>query len=293
MGTQRPVKIGEELPEDLGGPIAEHHGKKKPARRSLGAGGEKEKKKKTEVEEKIKEKKFEKPEEKIEEVGETVKKAEKPEVEEKIKKVKVGKAKIRSKRYRELSKLLDHNKIYTLGEAIELIKKTTLTKFDGNVEAHIRVLSKGGQNPENLRGTLNYPHATGRKVKVVILDEKLIEEILKTNKTDFDVALATPKMMPRVAKLAKILGPKGKMPNPKSGTITDDPEKTKKKLEEGMTEYKTDSYGIIHQVVGKVSAEPKVLEENIKALLAVLPADKIVSFHLSATMGPSVKVLTR
>lgn len=282
MGTQRPVVIGEELPEGLGGPIAEHHGKKK----------EKLKSKKEKVEEKIKAEKFKKEEtkkepERKEEVRKPVEKQ-----EEAPKKTKVGKAKVRSKKYQEASNLIDHHKIYDIREGIELIKKTSLTKFDGNVEVHIRLLSKTGE-PETFRNTLKYPHPTGKKISVVILDEKVIEKIEKLGKTDFDIALATPALMPKVAKLAKILGPKGKMPSPKSGTVTQDPEKTKKELESGFVEIKTDTYRIIHQVIGKVSAEPKVLEENFKALLEVLPTEKITSAHICATMGPSVKVLTR
>ena len=294
MGTQRPVVIGleeapfggEEPTDELGGPIAEHHGKKKLKTKSS----------KLKVEQKIKEAKFKKESgaEIAKEEKSVVKELEKKEevAEKPAKKAKVGKAKVRSKKYKEAVSLIDQKKIYSLSEAIELAKKTTLSKFDGNLEAHIRILSKTGK-PEIVRGTLKYPHSTGKKIKVVILDEKKIEEIEKTKKIDFDVALSSPEMMPKVAKLAKILGPKGKMPNPKSGTVTAHPEKTKEELEGGLSEYRTDSYGIIHQVMGKVSFDEKDLEENIKALLAVLPIEKIDSFHICATMGPSVKVLTR
>lgn len=283
MGTQRPVVIGE-APEDLvGGPIAEHHGKKK----------EKGKSKKEKVEEKIKAEKFKKEEVvKEKEVEEEKKETSETKEKESSKKVIVGKVKVRSKKYKEVLNLIDHHKIYDVKEGIELVKKTSLTRFDGNVEVHIRLLSKTDK-PENVRGTLKYPHATGKKINVVILDEKEIDKIEKTKKTDFDIAIATPAMMPKVGKLAKILGPKGKMPNPKSGTVTDDPEKTKKELESGLSEYKTDSYGIVHQVIGKVSADEKVLEENYQALLAVLPKEKIVTAHICATIGPSVKVLTK
>lgn len=279
MGTQRPVVIGEELSEDLGGPQAEHHGKKKAKVQSS----------KSKVSEKIKEEKFKK-----EDVTENITepKEEETKEEEKVtskKKVKVGKAKIRSKKYKEASKLIDSKKIYDLEEALSLVKKTSLSKFDGNVEVHIRLLSKNGK-PESARGTLQYPHPTGKKIRCVILDEKTIAEIEKTKKVDFDMALATPDLMPQVAKLAKILGPKGKMPNPKTGTVTDDPEKTKKELEGGLCEYKTDSYGIIHQVIGKVSADEKILTENYQALISVLPIDKVHSINLCATIGPAVKV---
>jgi len=284
MGTQKPVVIGENTEEIVGGPIAEHHGKKK----------SKIKDQKSKVEEKIKEKKFAfrhvKPEEKVKEVGETAQKAEKIEVEEKPKKVKVGKAKIRSKKYQEIIKLIERTKKYDVAEAIGLVKKTSSTKFDGNVEVHLRLLAKTGK-PENLRGLIKYPHPTGKSVKVVVIDEKIAKDIEKTGKAEADIYLATPAMMPKIAKLAKILGPKGKMPNPKSGTITDNPLKTQKELEGGgQVEYKTDSFGNIHQVIGKVSATPKILEENFQVLLAALPQDKIVSVTLHATMGPGIKV---
>lgn len=276
MGTQKPVIIGEELPvENAGGPIAEHHGKKK----------EKGKSQKEKVEEKIKEKKFDKAEKPAQEKAEE----KEEEKKEEPKKVKQGKARIRSKKYQDAKSLIDSAKKYEIAEAIELVKKTSITKFDGNVEVHLRNLGKSGK-PEQLRGLLNYPHPTGRKIKVEILDEKAIGEIEKTGKTGADIYLATPALMPKVAKLAKILGPKGKMPNPKSGTISDSPEKAKKELEGGQVEYKTDSFGNIHQVIGKVSADKEVLEENLKTLLLVVPSDKIVSITLCATMGPAIKV---
>lgn len=285
MGTQRPVVIGEEMPEEIGGPTAEHHGKTKEKVRS----------KKSKVEEKIKEKKFEKEEtSQVEEKKIEVEpdKKEEAKEEKKPKKTKVGKAKIRSLKYQKAISLIERNKKYDILDAIDLVKKTTLSKFDGNVEVHLRVLSKT-QKPENLRGLLQYPHSTGKKLNIVILDEKKIADILKTKETDFDLALTAPSLMPQVAKIAKILGPKGKMPNPKSGTVTDNPEKTKKELEGGKIEYKTDATGNIHQTIGKVSADPKILEENFKALIEVLPADKISSATMCATMGPGIKVLTK
>lgn len=296
MGTQKPVVIGGEMPEGIGGPVADHHGKKKEG-----------KTKKDSIQEKIKAEKFKKEktakiEEKIEEkkptkeeivLKEKIKESEK-EIEEKkpAKKEKVGKTRIRSKRYQQAAALIDKNKKYNILEAIDLVKKTTLSKFDGKTEVHLRILSKTGK-PENLRGLIQYPHPTGKKLNIIILDEKEITEILKTGKSDFDIALAKPSLMAEVAKIAKILGPKGKMPNPKSGTVTDDPEKTKKELEGGKIEYKTDASGNIHQIIGKVSAEPKILEENFKALIEVLPAEKIRSLTICSTMGPGIKVLTK
>lgn len=290
MGTQRPVIIGEEISEDLGGPIAEHHGKKKLKVKSAFRHS------KLKVEEKIKEGKFKK--EEITEVSKPVdlpaQKSAKAGAEGEAreapkKKVKVGKAKVRSKKYQAVNALIDHAQKYNLVEALDLVKKTSLTKFDGNVEVHIRILGKSGK-PENIRGMLKYPHATGKSIKVVILDEKIAAEIEKTGKADADIYVTTPEMMSKIAKLAKILGPKSKMPNPKSGTISDNPEKTKKELEGGQVEYKSDSYGNIHQIIGKVSSASKMLEENFNALLYVLPKEKITSITICATMGPGIKV---
>jgi len=270
--------------EDLSEIEAEHHHKVK-------EGPKKEK-----IEEKVKEAKFEK-KEKVEETTEISEankelkeetKGEKP----KTKKVKAGKAKIRSKKYQEVKALIDTNKKYETKEAIELVRKTSMTKFDGNVEVHVRILGKSGK-PEQVRGLLQYPHPTGKKISVVILNDKVIEEIQESGKAPADIYLTTPGEMAKVAKLAKILGPKGKMPNPKAGTITTDPEKTMKDLSGGQVEYKTDNTGNIHQVIGKVSATPQVLEENFRALLDVLPMEKIASINFCATMGPGIKVLTK
>jgi large subunit ribosomal protein L1 len=207
----------------------------------------------------------------------------------KKKKTKKGKAKVRGAKYLKAVELVERNKKYDIADALELVKKTSLTKFDGNVEVHVRLQGKSGK-AEQLRGMIQYPHSTGKSVTVVVLNEKTIEEITASGKADADIYLTTPADMSKVAKLAKILGPKGKMPNPKSGTITMDPEKTKKELEGGKSEFKTDSYGIVHQIIGKVSGKQEELAANYKALMTTLPTERITSINLSATMGPSVKV---
>lgn len=268
--------------QDLSDIEADHHGKEKP----------KEKSSKAKLDEKIKEKKFDQPSTPTSEAEISAKdikeeKGEAPKSESK--KPKKGKAKIRSKKYQEVKALIDVKEKYNLDEALDLVKKTSITKFPGNVEAHIRLAGKMGK-PEQVRGLLQYPFSTGRTISVVILDEKIIDEIAETKKIGADIYLATSALMPKVGKLAKILGPKGKMPNPKAGTITANPEKTKKDLEGGQTEYKTDNGGNIHQVIGKVSDKAEELLENYKALMAVLPSDKITGIHLCATMGPAIKV---
>lgn len=264
---------------------AEHHGKAK----------EKGKSKKEKVEEKVKEKKFlpketEEVEEKRSEEGEKKASVAKSAETKGEGRKKLGKVKVRSKKYQDAASKIDRNKKYEIAEAIELVKKTTITDFDGNVEIHLHLLGKSGK-PEQVRGLLQYPHPTGKKINVEILDEKTIAEIEKTKKAPADIYLTTPALMPQVAKLAKILGPKGKMPNPKSGTIVEDPEAAKKEMSGGKVEYKTDEYGNIHQVIGKVSAEIKVLEENYQSLMDVLPKEKIVSVTCCATMGPGIKVV--
>jgi large subunit ribosomal protein L1 len=287
--------------EDLSEIDAEHHGDKS---KSTPKG----KTQKSKVEEEIKEKKFGKKEGKEEvedvkdvedkegekgrdgekEIGEKEEKKDEKKSNGKVK-AKAGKAKIRSKKYQEVKNLIDVKKKYEIEEAIDLVKKTSMTKFDGNVELHIRILGKT-KKPEQIRGLINYPHATGKKNVVVILDEKTIDEIATTGKVIADIYLASPVLMPKIGKIAKILGPKGKMPNPKSGTVTDKPEVAKAEIEGGKSEYKTDSYGIIHQVIGKVSAKPEELTENFKAIMTLLPAEKISSINLCATMGPAVKI---
>lgn len=282
---------------DLSEVSAEHHHKDNAKGKSQ----------KLKVDEEVKKAKFEKPasteveKENIEtqkaedidgekgEVGETAEKSEDKETPKTKQPAKKGKAKVRSKKYLQAKEGIEANKKYDLDEAIELVKKSSYTKFDGNIEAHLRILGKTGK-PEKVRGLINYPYSTGKKVKVVVLDDKLIEEIGASKKISADIYLATPEMMPKVAKLAKILGPKGKMPNPKAGTVTANVEKTKAEMEGGQTEYKSDDYGIVHQVIGKVSSKNDELKENFQALIAVLPVDKISSIHLCATMGPAVKV---
>ena len=135
---------------------------------------------------------------------------------------------------------------------------------------------------------LALPHGTGKKQNVVILDEKRIDEIAKTGKVDFDVAIATPAMMPNIAKIARILGPKGKMPNPKVGTVTDEPEKVKREMEQRSVELRADTLGNVHQVIGKVDWPTEKMAENAEAVLNKLPKNQIASITFAATMGPGV-----
>ena len=204
------------------------------------------------------------------------------------KKVKVGKAKHRSSKYKKAFEQVDRNKFYSFDEALELVKKTSYSKFDGSIEVHIGLekVKKG----DTVRGLIQFPHQAGKEVKATVLDEALVEKIFTAKKTEFDILLASPEMMPKIAKIAKILGPQGKMPNPKSGTITNDPQKVIEEIKAGRWEYKADEQGNIHLVIGKVSWDKEKLTENYKVLQHALANRKLRSVTLSATMGPGVKV---
>lgn len=184
---------------------------------------------------------------------------------------------------------VEHGKLYKVDEAIELVKDLSTSKFDGAVEVHMRLLKKKAKgSTESSRGILHLPHGTGKNKKVIILTEEKIEEISKTKKIDFDIAIATPALMPKVAKIAKILGPKGKMPDPKSGTVTDKPEDAIAEINSGKVEYRIDAGNNIHQIVGRTSWDKTKLQENIDAVLLVLPKARISAAYLTASICPSV-----
>lgn len=220
-----------------------------------------------------------------------------------------------AKRLKELSKLVDANKLYSVEEAADLVKQTAKAKFDESVEIHIRLGIDPRQSDQIVRGTILLPNGIGktRKVAVIAKGEKqleaekagadkvgsaeIVEEISK-GVMDFDVLVATPDSMKDLSKVAKILGPKGLMPNPKAGTVTFDIEKTVKDLKKGRVEYKNDSFGIIHCSVGKASFEKDKLVENIKTIVgAVLKAKPsaakgqyVKSISISSTMGPGIYI---
>lgn len=219
------------------------------------------------------------------------------------------------KRLNEASKMVDKRKLYTLSEAADLVKQTAKAKFDETVELHIKLGIDPKQSDQTVRGTVTLPHGIGktRKVAVVTKGEKqseakeagadiiggddLIEDISKGS-LDFDILVATPDIMKDLSKVAKILGPKGLMPNPKAGTVTFEISDTVKELKKGRVEYKNDSYGIIHCSVGKVSFDKDKLAENIKTLFEVVLKAKpsaakgqyIKSIAVSSTMGPGIYI---
>ena len=218
-----------------------------------------------------------------------IKKAEE-EAEEISQQVAKGKAKkpaqvkVRSKRYQQLLKLIDRTKLYPLKEAVILVKKTSISRFNGSVEVHINV-KEAGQS-----GFVSLPHGSGQTKKIAIADDKLLEKLAK-GVIDFDVLVAPPEMMSKIAKYARLLGPRGLMPNPKNGTITDKPKEKAKELEGGKTYFKTESkIPIIHQIIGKVDYKEEQLLENLKSLLIAVKPSLIRSAVIAATMGPGIKL---
>jgi len=213
----------------------------------------------------------------------------------KVKKQK--KTRVRSKRYIEAASLVDKTKTYPLADAVSLVKKTSLTKFDGSVELHINLnpaalgdSPRGEAGKKDMRGSVSLPHGTGKQVRVVIADDAVIADIA-AGKINFDILVAHPREMPKLAKVARILGPKGLMPNPKTGTVTEDTAKRAKELSTGKVNFKTEpDQPLIHLLVGKVSFEDKKLEDNVNAILDAVGRGKIAKATLASTMGPGVKI---
>jgi len=169
------------------------------------------------------------------------------------------KKKTRGKNYQKAKAQIDKNKLYSIKEAIFLLKKIKYAKFDESFELHLNVDKVG------LKGEVELPYSLGKKVKVAIVDDKILDQIEK-GKVDFDVLIAHPSFMPKLIKYARILGPKGLMPNPKDGTISPNPQEAAKKFEKGLLHWKTESkFPLIHQMVGKISQKDEEVEANIKA----------------------------
>ncbi len=188
------------------------------------------------------------------------------------------------KKYREMAGKVEVGKVYDLTEAIELAKETSPTKFDASVELHVRLAQEA-------RGTLQLPHSAGKKVRVAVAGDEVYAELAK-GKIGFDVLVAKPADMAQLAKFARLLGPKGLMPNPKSGTVTEDIEKAKAELEAGRIEYRTDTGKNVHLVVGRVSQPVDELKGNAEAALHSLVSWGVRGATLSTTMGPGLKIAT-
>ena len=224
----------------------------------------------------------------------------------------------RGKKYVEAAKAIDRAALYDVNEAVALVKKAAVAKFDETIEVHIRTGCDGRHAEQQIRGAVVLPNGTGKTVKVLVfakgakLDEaqaagadfvggdELIPKIQNEGWLDFDVVVATPDMMGVVGRLGKVLGPKGLMPNPKAGTVTMDVTKAINDIKAGKIEYRLDKSNIIHVPVGKASFSEEALAENYKALMdaimkakpSALKGQYLKSITLATTMGPGVKVST-
>ncbi len=220
------------------------------------------------------------------------------------------------KKYVEASKKVDKNKLYTKEEAIKLVKETSYTSFDGTVEVALNLNLDTKKPDQQLRGSLVLPNGTGKSKKVLVIakgeaagaaraagadyvgDTDMIEKIQKENWFDYDVIVAAPDMMAQLGKIGRVLGPKGLMPNPKTGTVTMDTKKAVEDIKKGMISYKTDTYGNVHSVIGKTSFDDAKLIENLeyvvntinKAKPSVVKGKYINNITVSSTMGPGIKI---
>ncbi len=215
------------------------------------------------------------------------------------------------KNFRKAAELVDKTKQYTLAEAVELATKTSPVKFDASVELHINLNVDPRQADQNIRDNLVLPAGTGKTVRVAVFDDAKVagadlsgvEAIIKDlekGTVNFDILIATPAQMPKLGKYARMLGPRGLMPNPKSGTVTTDVAKAVSEAKAGRVEYRVDSTGIVHVAFGKVSFGTKKLEENARAVLQNVKGNKpasvksnyVKAIHIATTMGPSITVAT-
>ncbi len=219
----------------------------------------------------------------------------------------------KGKKYQTVYKLIDKNKIYDLKEAIELVKKTSFTKFNATVELHIQLNVDPKHADQNVRDTVVLPFGTGKKVIIAVFteDEESVKNIgvnisgnenlianFEKGKLNFDILITTPSLMPKLSKYAKILGPRGLMPNLKSGTVTTNIAQAVAEAKTGKIEYRVDSYGIIHVMSGKISFKTDALLKNIETIYTSIKNNKPQSVksnyfktvYITSTMGPSVKV---
>ena len=190
----------------------------------------------------------------------------------------------RGKSYLEARKMIDRNKYYSLEEAILLLKKIKPPKFDQSVELHF-VMDETG-----LKGEIELPFSTGKIVRVKVVDDNVLNDLEK-GKIEFDVLVTHPSFMPKLAKYAKVLGPKGLMPNPKAGTVSTKPEEVVKKFEKGMLRWKTEvKFPLIHQMIGKISFEEKKLIANAEKFIEAIGKAHIKNAFIKTTMSPAVKL---
>ncbi len=192
--------------------------------------------------------------------------------------------KVRGKKYLEAKKKLGDVKKMKLAEAVELLKKAKYVSFDESVDLHMNVEKMG------LRGEVELPHSTGKTVRVAIVNDAVLEQ-LANGKIEFDVLIAHPSFMSKLARFAKVLGPKGLMPNPKAGTVSANPEEVAKKFMKGTLRWKTEpKFPLIHQLIGKLSYDSKNLTENAQAFINAVGKAQIKSMFIASSMGPSLEI---
>lgn len=196
---------------------------------------------------------------------------------------KKSKARVRGKKYKTSYAKIDRSKLYKLADALKLVRNTSFSKFDGTVELHLIVKKIG------LSANVNLPHPFGHEKKVEIASDETIEK-LKKGKIDFDVLLATPDMMPKLVAFAKVLGPKGLMPNPKTGTLIKDAKDAKKFSGNSVTIKTEKDQPVIHIAVGKLSQKDDEITKNIEVISNALDQKQILKIYIKSTMSPSVKV---
>lgn len=222
----------------------------------------------------------------------------------------------RSKRYVSNLEKLDKNKAYSAIEAVKLVKETSNAKFDSTIEVAMNLNLDTKKNDQQLRGAVVLPNGTGKTKRILVLakgdqakaakeagadfvgDLDMIQKIEKESWLDYDVIIATPEMMPMLGKIGKLLGPKGLMPNPKTGTVTMDTAKAIEETKKGKVNYRTDSFGNVHGIVGKASFDDAKLVENLKAFVEAIMKVKpstvkgayVKNVSISSTMGPGVKI---
>ena len=220
------------------------------------------------------------------------------------------------KKYVEASKKVEKNTLYSATDAVKLVKETNVTKFDSTIDIAIKLNLDPKKADQMLRGSLVLPNGSGKSKKILVLakgeqakvakelgadyvgDKDLIDKIKTENWFDFDIIVATPEMMPEVGKIGNILGPRGLMPNPKTGTVTPKVDTVINDIKKGMVEYRTDSYGNIHTIIGKASFTEAALLENLKYVVSTISKSKPTSvkgtfvqgISISSTMGPGIKV---
>ena len=222
----------------------------------------------------------------------------------------------KGKKYLEASKKIEKSKLYSKEEAVQLAKETSTTSFDASIEVDMNLNLDTKKADQQLRGALVLPNGTGKTKKVLVIakgaqaeaakeagadyvgDMDMLTKIEKENWFDFDTMIATPDMMPALGRIGKILGPKGLMPNPKTGTVTMDTKKAVEEVKKGRVEYRTDSYGNIHALIGKVSFDTDKLVENLNSFVSLINKSKpatvkgkyILNISVSSTMGPGIKI---